>query len=176
MITTHNTEYNAIPAGKYKLRFTTNHDESAWDNSPIVIFKGQQGALAASTLAIFMGGVPLLYNGQEVGRATTTPFFTNSPIDWNANPDMLNAYKDLMDFYTHTDVARKGIIEDHSTNEVVAFTRTLGDDQIFVMVNTRNAVVEPAIPQELVGLSWLMHSPVTRFSLEPTCSLRIINI
>jgi len=152
---THTTEYNNVPAGKQKLRFTTNHDESAWNNSPIVIFSGKQGALAASVASIFMGGVPLLYCGQEVGRATTTPFFTNSPINWNENPDMLQDYKDMMGFYGQSDVARKGTIVDYSTNDVVMFTKTLGEDQILVIVNTRDAgVLALPVPDEISNLSW----------------------
>ena len=41
--TVHNSEYNEIPSGKHKLRFTTNHDESAWDKTPMALFNGKQG-------------------------------------------------------------------------------------------------------------------------------------
>ncbi|MFH1213583.1 MAG: alpha-amylase family glycosyl hydrolase, partial [Candidatus Neomarinimicrobiota bacterium] len=44
---THNTEYKNIPEGKHKLRFTTNHDESAWNETPVILFNGKKGALAA---------------------------------------------------------------------------------------------------------------------------------
>ena len=68
---THTNEYNVVPAGKHLLRFTTNHDQSAWESTPMVLFKGKQGALAASVATIFMEGVPLFYTGQEVGRAVS---------------------------------------------------------------------------------------------------------
>ncbi|HEY3386880.1 MAG TPA: alpha-amylase family glycosyl hydrolase [Saprospiraceae bacterium] len=154
LYTTHVSEYQNVPVGKQKLRFTTNHDESAWNNSPVVIFHGKQGALAASVASIFIGGVPLLYSGQEVGRATTTPFFTKSPISWNENPDMLQAYKDIMGFYGQSDVARKGTIEDYSTNEAVVLTKTLGEDAFLLIVNTRNATVGISIPVEISNLNW----------------------
>ena len=76
LTTTHQLEYGNIPAGKGKVRFTTNHDESAWDASPISLFNGKNGALAASVVNIFSGAVPLLYTGQEVGKTGTTPFFS----------------------------------------------------------------------------------------------------
>lgn len=152
---THDNEYDLVPAGKHLLRFSTNHDQSAWENTPMVLFNGKQGALAASVLTIFMEGVPLFYTGQEVGRVATVPFFSNDPINWNDNPDMLQAYKDMMNVYTQLDVARLGVNEDHSTNDVVMFTKTLEANQLFIIVNTRNAVVpQAAVPDELANLSW----------------------
>ena len=154
--TKHVAEYQNVPVGKQKLRFTTNHDESAWNNSPITIFSGKQGALAASVAAIFMGGVPLLYCGQEVGRSSTTPFFTKSPINWNENPDMLQAYKDIMGLYGESDAARKGTIEDYSTNDVVMFTKTFGENQVLVIINTRDAgILALPVPGELNNHIWL---------------------
>ncbi|HAB51278.1 MAG TPA: alpha-amylase, partial [Ignavibacteriales bacterium] len=94
-------EYNNIPSGKHKLRFTTNHDESAWDATPITIFNGKKGALAASVITIYLGGVPLIYGSQEVGVSNTIPFFTRQPINWSLNPDMLKTYKELLSVYNN---------------------------------------------------------------------------
>ncbi|MDX9942166.1 MAG: alpha-amylase family glycosyl hydrolase, partial [Bacteroidales bacterium] len=91
LYTTHTGEYAGVPQGKHLLRYTTNHDESAWDATPMTLFNGQQGALAAAVATTFMGGVPLIYTGQEVGRTATLPFFSQSPVDWTANPTMLAA-------------------------------------------------------------------------------------
>ena len=48
LIDADNQEYQNAPAGTAWLRFTTNHDESAWDATPMSLFGGVQGALAAS--------------------------------------------------------------------------------------------------------------------------------
>lgn len=154
VFTTHTNEYNGVPAGKHLLRFTTNHDQSAWESTPMVLFNGKQGALAASVATIFLEGVPLFYTGQEVGRVNTVPFFSNDPINWNGNPDMLQAYKDMMGFYSQSDVARRGTNTDHSTNETIMFTKTLDAEQLLVLVNTHNAVVQTTVPDELANLSW----------------------
>jgi len=50
LFTAHEEEYSSIPDGKHRLRFTTNHDESAWDSTPMVLFNGKEGALAASVI------------------------------------------------------------------------------------------------------------------------------
>lgn len=147
--------YNNIPAGKHKLRFTTNHDESAWDATPMVLFNGKNGALAASVITIYMGGVPLIYNGQEVGVTDNIPFFSNSPINWALNPDMLESYKNLFEFYATSAVVKKGELVTFSHPTVVAFTRTQGTDVVLVIVNTRNENTSYTLPDELVNTNWI---------------------
>lgn len=69
-----------LPPTQQKLRFTTNHDETAWDNSPVALFKGPAGAFGAFVLAATSGGTPLLYNGQEISWPNKTGFFDRDPI------------------------------------------------------------------------------------------------
>ena len=154
LFTTHSEEYTSVPDGKHKLRFTTNHDQSAWENTPMVLFQGMQGALAASVATIFMGGVPLFYTGQEVGRMATLPFFTKSPINWNENPGMLLAYKAMMTFYSATPAARTGIVTDYSNDDVICFTKSLGDTQVLIMINSKNASVAFPVPTVIRELPW----------------------
>jgi hypothetical protein len=66
LFATHISEYRYVPEGKHRMRYTTNHDKSAWENTPMVFFNGKAGALAASVTAIFMERVSLFYTGQEV--------------------------------------------------------------------------------------------------------------
>lgn len=151
---THSSEYNVVPVGKQKLRFTTNHDESAWDNTPMVLFDGKEGALAASVITTFMGGVPMLYTGQEVGRLSTVPFFTNSPINWSENPDMLQAYKNLMAFYISSEAAKQGSIENFDSADVVCFKKNYDTDELLVIVNVRNAEINFILPDALKNTVW----------------------
>jgi hypothetical protein len=137
----------------------------------MVLFNGKQGALAASAATIFMGGVPLFYTGQEVGRQSRVPFFTRSPIDWTMNPDMLKAYHDMMDVYVNHDVARKGDLSNCSTHNLVCFRRNLQDKSMLVLVNVRNQNTEFTLPANLQNTTWtntLTRQPVT---LETTLSL-----
>ena len=154
LYTSHMSEYAEVPQGKHVLRFTTNHDESAWDATPMTLFNGQQGALAASVTTIFMGGVPLIYTGQEVGTVSTVPFFSQSPIDWDNNPSMLQAYQDLMAVYTQSEPARKGDLVNYSTSQVVCFTRTYENEELLVMVNVRNSTQNFPVPAALQNTTW----------------------
>jgi len=153
LFTTHQNEYRSITSGN-KLRFTTNHDESAWDNPPVVIFNGKQGALAASVASIFMGGVPLIYSGQEIGYPTKLPFFSRSPIDWNINPDMKTAYKKLYSLYNSTPVLKKGIITDYSDVNIVSFTKSYQGKECFILVNTRKTQENFTLPSSLQNITW----------------------
>lgn len=155
LFTIHQQSYNNMPAGMHKLYFTTNHDESAWDATPMVIFDGKEGALSASAITIFLGGVPLIYNGQEVGVAENIPFFTNSPIDWALNPDMLDAYRKVLSFYSSSDVVKKGELSSYSHPSVAVFTRTTGTEKILVIANTRNENIILSVPDELAGKNWI---------------------
>ena len=152
--TTHNSEYTGIPYGKHKLRFTTNHDESAWDQTPMVLFKGKQGALAASVLAIYMGGVPLIYTGQETGRTSNVPFFSQSPIDWEANPDMQDAYRDILGFYSSSDILKRGTVKFFAHTDVSCFTKTLNNATVAVIVNVHNKPVTYALPADVSNRTW----------------------
>ncbi|MEN9744015.1 MAG: hypothetical protein RLZZ65_1820 [Bacteroidota bacterium] len=149
---TQQTEFTNVPAGKGKIRFTTNHDESAWDASPMTLFNGKNGALAASVAAIFSGGTPLLYTGQEVGKTGTTPFFSNTNINWSANADLLSNYQKLGAIYQTYPAAR---VRDFSayqvSNDVLCWKKTSGNSSILILVNVRNAAVSCSIPSTLSG-------------------------
>jgi glycosidase len=173
LYTTHMAEYSGFPPGRHRLRYTTNHDESAWNETPMVLFNGKEGALAASVATLFMGGVPLFYTGQEVGRQSRVPFFSRSPIDWSLNPDMLKAYHQMMEVYTDTDAARRGDIANCSTTDVVCFQRTLGDESMLVMVNIRNRETEFSIPSSLQNSSWI--NTLTRETFYTESSLTMDN-
>ncbi len=153
---THNAEYNSMPPGTRRLRFTTNHDESAWDAPPPVLFGSQDAALSAFVFTTFLGGVPLIYNGQEVGKSTTTPFFSRGSINWTDNPDVLATYQQLMQIYSSEPAARTTTIRWVETGfHIATFVKTEGNTQVMFIVNPRSATVGATpLPEDLHG-QWL---------------------
>lgn len=151
---TNTNEYTSVPAGKHKLRFTTNHDQSAWEATPPTLFGGIDGATAATVAQVFMRGVPLIYTGQEVGRMTTIPFFSNSPIDWNANTAMLAKYREIYGVYDNLDVARRGNLTLHSANDAIIIEKELNGEHLLVVVNVRNTGVSVPMPATLQNTTW----------------------
>jgi glycosidase len=76
-------DMQAMPPGGMRMRFTTNHDETAWDQPPLALFGGPAGARAAFAAIAFLPGRPLLYNGQEVESPQKLRLFERDPIAWN---------------------------------------------------------------------------------------------
>jgi len=151
LFTTNTSEYNSVPIGKEKLRFTTNHDESNIA-SPISVYGSKNGALAASVITTFLKGVPLLYCGQEVGVSSTAVYNGANTIDWSANNDMLLAYQNMMAFYNASATARYGNLITFPTNTNVAiFQKSTASEQVLFLVNARNTAQTVTIAATLQG-------------------------
>jgi glycosidase len=154
IFTTHEKEYKDLPVGAVKLRYTTNHDLSAWEETPIEVFGSEHAALSASVITIFTSAAPLIYSGQEVGRAEKLAFFTKDPIDWNENPDILKSYEDLFKIYKQSDVFTKGELKYFPNHDIALFTRTLGNEQYLIAVNVRNSTKTWTPDAALKNSSW----------------------
>jgi glycosidase len=155
-------EYAAIPLGKRKLRFTTNHDESNMA-SPLTVYGNLNGALAASVVALYMDGVPMLYSGQEVGITVNYSFNASSSINWNANSSVLQAYQQLVAFYNQSLATRKGVLHDYSAANLIAFEKQAASERVVVLVNPRNSEKTYTVPAAIQG-EWtnaLTNTPVT---------------
>lgn len=136
-----------------KLRFTTNHDESNI-STPIIVYGGKDGALAASVITIYLEGVPLIYCGQEVGVNSTSVYNGNYTIDWTANPDMLAAYQFLLNYYKDSNAAKKRVAETFNHVNIAMFKKTYDNEQIAVLVNTRETTETFAVSVNLQG-DWI---------------------
>jgi len=156
LVTVNNEDYSNVPEGKHILRFTSNHDDNYADDTPLAIFNGKQGSLAAYVVNAYMGGVPLVYSGQEVGCPQKLSFFSpvNTKIDWSINADMLETYKNLNNFRLSSEALLSGSLESYTANsDVMAFKRTAGSEQVLVIVNLNNSQVSYQIPGNIQG-SW----------------------
>lgn len=140
------------PAGARFLHFTTNHDQSAWEDSPIPIFGGDDAAVAAFALATFSGGTPLVYTGQEVGTREKTPFFDRSPIDWSDPRNMSPRHALILRLrQEHSALHAGDMTVDFSSDDVVGFARRATREQAVVLVNVRNHTSPIDIPPALRG-------------------------
>jgi glycosidase len=150
LFTANTAETNASPA--MRLRFATNHDQSAWEATPVTKFGGIEGAYAAQAAAVLMGGVPLIYTGQEVGVTGTQSFFTKDPVNWSANPGLSERYGALYALRVNHEALRYGTLKPYSHPNVLAFERILDGDRVLVVINTRANAVTYNLPTALQGL------------------------
>jgi glycosidase len=146
--------YQDVPEGKGWLRFITNHDESAWDETPVRMFGGVDASLAYAVANTFVGGVPLIYGSQEVGVEPNIPFFSNQPIDWSQNPALFAAYRDFMRVYTESPAARRGEITGYAHNDVLSFSKALDGDTLACLVNLRAESIAYVLPPGLRQDGW----------------------
>ncbi|MGA2822792.1 MAG: alpha-amylase family glycosyl hydrolase, partial [Bacteroidales bacterium] len=151
---TNQSEYSNIPAGSQKLRFTSNHDEDAWDDTPLGLFGGKTASMSAFIISAYLGGVPLIYNGQEVGCPVKLPMFSRSPINWTTNPDMVKEYKWLMQLRTSHAALRTGDLECYPDSNVVAVERQVSGDELLFFVNTRNTSTSFTLPGNIKNTTW----------------------
>lgn len=75
---------SAWPADAYRMVYTSNHDQNAWDATE---FERFGAAVEAAMVLQFVGeGIPSIYNGQEAGNEERLEFFEREPIAWRAHP------------------------------------------------------------------------------------------
>ncbi len=110
--------------------------------------------MAAFVINTYLGGVPLIYNGQEVGCPVKLPFFSRLPINWTTNPDMFAAYKRIMAIRAAHPALRSGTLEYYANADIAAFKRTAATDEVLVIVNVRNGARNFSIPANLQNSAW----------------------
>jgi glycosidase len=154
LFTTNNAELSSIPSSGTKLRYITNHDDASSDGSTITEYNGKQGALAAFVLATYMNGIPLIYDSQEVGFPNPISIFTNVPVDYTANPDMVAAYKQILAFRAAHEAVKTGTFTQYNDPNVIAFEKKSGTDDVLILVNAKNSAETFTLPASLQNTTW----------------------
>lgn len=118
------------------LRFVENHDKIR----AMSLFQGQ--ALIPFLVFIFsIDGVPLLYNGQEIGSSHTISLFENDPLDWSArNESLYLTYKKLISLrkeFPELSSKKYRFFEPKKKNEVLIFEK-LSQQPLLVVINFSN--------------------------------------
>jgi cyclomaltodextrinase len=138
-----------FPPGALHMRVSDDHDEAR-----AVARYGIRGALAASVLMFTLDGVPLLYNGMEVGDATESgdpALFDKLTIFWHPKerPTLRNIYRDLIRLrkqyacFRNSDVTW---LRNSDEADVLTFMRADDRDQFVVLKVTTSSVSNAARP------------------------------
>ena len=141
-------EYRDLEKGKYKMRFTTNHDE-ATKASPIKQYGGERASMAAFVATTMLHGGMLIYGSQEVGYPEPINFFHYVPVNWQANPKLREEYKKLISIYNdHPALRSSGKVRqyDDDQNNVLCMDRVLNNDNVLVIVNLRKEPHNVEVP------------------------------
>jgi glycosidase len=127
------------PQGALRLRFSDNHDQLR-----ATAQAGLPAALAASAVMFTLDGVPLLYNGMEVGDTTESAapaLFERMPISWEMaerRPQVLPYYRALAALRrAHPALTRGSVRWLHNDDQarVLSYERAGGGESLVVVVN-----------------------------------------
>lgn len=139
-------EQNSDPTDSKRLYFITNHDFISFDDPPLTVFKTYEGIRSAAVAMTYMPGVPMLYNGQEVGSMQRLNLFDDIPISWNDPQGMRGFFTQLYRLYREQEVLRRGTYTYLNISpEVISYERKI-DDGILVICNVRNKDVSFPLP------------------------------
>ncbi|HEV2762129.1 MAG TPA: alpha-amylase family glycosyl hydrolase [Pyrinomonadaceae bacterium] len=128
-----------FPRGTLHMRFTDNHDE----RRAIARF-GEPAALAASLLVFTLDGLPMLYNGMEVGDTTESgapALFERLPVFWQIaerRPEFPRFYRQTIALRKARTALRRGEVEwlkSSDDSRVVTFSRRDADEEVLVALN-----------------------------------------
>lgn len=133
-----------FPKGSLHLRISDNHDEAR-----AVARFGIRGALAAQVFMLTLDGVPLFYNGMEVGDATESgdpALFEKLPVFWKPKerPPLREIYRDLIQLRKkHAAFQNDRLIwlANPNSADVVSFMRLDDKDEFVVLVNFSSRLV-----------------------------------
>ena len=131
-----------FPKGAMHMRVSDDHDELR-----AVTRYSYPGAIAASALLMTLDGVPLIYNGMEVGDSTQSrapALFEPQKIFWEAaewHPDFPKFYAAMTALRRQHPALQQGELEwIHNSDEqhVLSYVRRLGSEAFLIAVNLSN--------------------------------------
>lgn len=130
-----------FPKGSLHMRMSDDHDEAR-----AVAKFGFRGALAAQAMMLTLDGVPMFYNGMEVGDATESgdpALFERLPVYWEGKerPPLREIYRELIQLRKLHAAFRSGDVtwlKNSHPASVVSFLRDDGHEQFLVVINFSN--------------------------------------
>lgn len=151
-----------------RMLYLTNHDEN-W-NYDLKTLNQKYGAnkYLLTVLSYTLWGMPLLYNGQEIGGNQALNYFEDTKIDWS-QPDqkMLNTVRTLAaikhsqaalhDAAAYADNAEVSFLTTTNNNSyITAYRRTRDDSEVVVLLNT-STTAQTALISGITGTysQWL---------------------
>jgi glycosidase len=135
----YSTQENTWPEDAFRMIYTDNHDQNAWDGVASEIY----GAAYEAAIALsFVGtGMPLIYNGQEADLDRQLSFFDKDEIVWREGRYQV-LFEKLIDLKHSTKALWNGAyggkmvdVPNSREEKVFSFVRQGRDDRVFAVFN-----------------------------------------
>ena len=163
-------EQRGFPKGSLHLRFSDNHDEKR----AIARF-GEPAALAAQALVFTLDGVPLVYNGMEIGDTGESggPALTEKlPIFWpiaERRPEFPHFYREMIALRRAHAALRQGAtawLDNSQPERLVSFLRRGAGEELLVAVNLSSLPLDGRIELP-AGAAWTELTPRVPRPVQP---------
>lgn len=149
------TDRENFPNYAYLMQFTSNHDENSWNGTEFE--RMGDGAKTFAVLVSTMEGMPLIYNGQEMGLNHRLEFFEKDPIPWERN-EFFDFYKRLMHLNRDNKALFNGIyggpmqriLTEHD-DKLYLFSRQKNDNKVLVILNLSDQKVSTKVESEFLA-------------------------
>ena len=128
-----------LPQRAFRMNFITNHDENSWNGTAKEKFG--KGEKSCAVLTYTLPGMPLIYNGQEVGMTKRLRFFSKDTINWS-DTLMIPFYK-TMNSLKHRNQSlwnppyggKLIPLSNSAPGKIVSFLRSSGNSRVMVLLN-----------------------------------------
>ncbi len=142
------------PADKFRMYFTSNHDENSWNGTAL-----ERLGEAFKAFTVFdytVPGMPLTYSGQEAGNTKRLRFFDKDTLDWHQLP-YENLYTKLNQLKKQNKALWAGTqttalvpLSKGISRQVLAFYREAEHQQVVVILNLSNEPQEFKLESDAV--------------------------
>ncbi len=151
-----NRQWRAYRSRDFRMTFTSNHDENSWNGTEFERM-GSNHQAAFVLAATMRGSMPLLYTGQEASLNKRLRFFEKDTVDWKG-PSLSPFYTSIFALRHAEPALWNGAwggdqvsLNNNGGSRVYAFSRTLGANNVVVVVNFGDAA-------SAVSYTGLMHT------------------
>ncbi|MCZ7609434.1 MAG: alpha-amylase family glycosyl hydrolase [Ignavibacterium sp.] len=138
------------PDYAYRMQFTSNHDENSWNGTEFERLGDAAEVFAVLTYVI--PGMPLIYNGQEIGFNKRLEFFEKDSIIWKENK-FEKLYKNLNELKEKNkalwDGIKRGSIDFiNNDNDILIIRRSKENKEVIGFFNLTEKEIEANIRLE----------------------------
>ncbi len=134
-----------------RMLYITNHDQNWNYDKKSLSSKYGDNRYFLTVLSYTIWGMPMIYNGQEIGGEQALNYFTDTKIDWRSKDNKMyntirtlgalkHSQKALYDSSNYADNAAVNFINsNNTTTNILAYSRKAGDSEVIVIINTGNS-------------------------------------
>lgn len=157
-----------VPEKSYVMYFITNHDENSW-NGTIEERLGDASDVMA-VLTYTLGGMPLVYSGQEADNDKRLEFFEKDPINWKKY--IKHRFYSELNKLKHENVALYNgkvggefqLLPNNKSDQALCFTKTKGDNEFMVLTNLSDQSFELTVEKDDIA----SFKPIMVQNMQPT--------